>query len=226
MPRRQCWPGCWKPKTWVRKPVPAFTKNKAATSCGWTRRPWTMCRAVPSPMTWSAACSKNRPASGSNCCAKPKAPSRVFCGPFCEISCTMRRFICKASPRRRATLIWPCAGALAAGRGRLSSGRKPAGCRWRNGFRKISTPVRRCAARRCRPGCSKARWPRPVACTRRKARGARPRKPSYRAASCRCMRASIFRKMFRARRLLCPPRPAGPCTKTLPSGCGRWTMLC
>ena len=54
--RRPCWPNCWKAKAWARRPAPVSTRKSAATSCGWTRKAWTMWLAAPRPTKWSAAC--------------------------------------------------------------------------------------------------------------------------------------------------------------------------
>ena len=80
------------------------------------------------------------------------------------------------------------------------------------------------AARR---GCSKARWPMPVACTRRKARGARPREQVRAArARCRCMRASCSPKACWAATRPASRRPAPRCRTTATCACGRWTARC
>ncbi len=56
-------------------------------------------------------------------------------------------------------------GLRLARRARSSCGKPPAGSRSRSGSRPTSTPARRCRARRCPPGSSKARSPRTAACT-------------------------------------------------------------
>ena len=61
-----------------------------------------------------------------------------------------------------------------------------------NGSRKTSTPARRCAMRRCRPGCSTARS-RKAACIRRTVRGRRPRKPMCRARTWPVYQRQVFR---------------------------------
>ena len=181
------------------------------------------CRAAPRPTRSMAACSRSRPQSACACCATAKARRASSSGRFCATASTTQRCTWERLPTTRVMWTRPCAGASACSKARSSCGRRPAGWTWRRWCRKTSTRARRCATRRCPSGCSRVRWPRRVACTRPKARGARPRANSSRAAHCPSTRASPSPRRCAARPCPISAPPARRCSRTTRSACGRWT---
>ena len=201
-PPPKCSRRCWRKATWGRRPRPASTRGPAATCCGssWPAGDYVPAgqkadevygRMLKKPPAERLKLLRNAEGRAGPVPVGHPAQQLPLRGraPGHDRGNSARRGLRLAlGLRHEAGPVRALAG------GRLAAGRAvdPGGHRRRQGA---------VAARRCPSGCSRARWRRPAACTRPRARGIRPRRSSSRAGCCRCIRASISpRPCWAARR--------------------------